>query len=70
MTASRAGTHHLQYSVTDGRQTASGTIRLEVACSDGLPGYMIQFTDAQTPKDVTACSFAGNCVLPTNKKKG
>jgi hypothetical protein len=31
---------------------------------------MIQFTDAQTPKDVTACSFAGNCVLPTNKKKG
>jgi hypothetical protein len=47
-----------------------GTIRLEVACSDGLPGYMIQFTDAQTPKDVTACSFAGNCVLPTNKKKG
>jgi hypothetical protein len=47
-----------------------GTIRLEVACSDGLPGYMIQFTDAQTPKEVTACSFAGNCVLPTNKKKG
>ena len=47
-----------------------GTIHLEVACSDGLPCYMIQFTDAQTPKDVTACSFAGNCVLPTNKKKG
>ena len=47
-----------------------GTIRLEVACSDGLPGYMIQFTDAQTPKDVTACSFVGTCVLPTNKKKG
>ncbi|MGZ6040153.1 MAG: hypothetical protein ACXWKR_15900 [Phenylobacterium sp.] len=46
-----------------------GSIRLEVACSDGLPGYMIQFSDAQTPKDVTACSFAGNCVLPTNKKK-
>jgi hypothetical protein len=47
-----------------------GSIRLEVACSDGLPGYMIQFTDAQTAKDVTACTFAGNCVLPTNKKKG
>ncbi|MGZ6020043.1 MAG: hypothetical protein ACXWKO_15350 [Phenylobacterium sp.] len=51
-------------------KAADGTIRLEVACSDGLPGYMIQFSDAQTPKDVTACSFAGNCVLPTNKKKG
>jgi hypothetical protein len=50
-------------------KAADGTIRLEVACSDGLPGYMIQFTNAQTPKDVTACSFAGNCVLPTNKKK-
>ena len=33
-------------------KTQAGTIRLEVACSDGLPGYMIQFTDAQTPKDV------------------
>jgi hypothetical protein len=47
-----------------------GSIRLEVACSDGLPGYMIQFTDPQSPKEATACSFAGNCVLPTNKKKG
>ncbi|HEX2818057.1 MAG TPA: hypothetical protein VHN39_16815, partial [Phenylobacterium sp.] len=47
-----------------------GTIRLEVACSDGLPGYMIQFADPQNPKEAVACSFAGNCVLPTNKKKG
>ena len=47
-----------------------GTIRLEVACSDGLPGYMVQFADPQTAKDVTACTFSGNCVLPTNKKKG
>lgn len=47
-----------------------GSIRLEVACSDGLPGYMIQFTNAQTPKEVLGCAFAGNCVLPTNKRKG
>jgi hypothetical protein len=47
-----------------------GAIRLEVACSDGLPGYMITFTDPQTPKEVVGCTFAGNCVLPTNKKKG
>jgi hypothetical protein len=39
VTASRAGTHHLQYSVTDGKQTASGTIRFEVADppSENLP---------------------------------
>jgi hypothetical protein len=47
-----------------------GTIRLEVACSDGLPGYMINFSDPSTPKEVVGCAFAGNCVLPTNKKKG
>ncbi|WP_147430094.1 Ig-like domain-containing protein [Frondihabitans australicus] len=39
VTASRAGTHHLQYSVTDGKQTATGTIRLEIADppSENLP---------------------------------
>jgi hypothetical protein len=47
-----------------------GSIRLEVACSDGLPGYMIQFSDPSTAKEAVACSFAGNCTLPTNKKKG
>jgi hypothetical protein len=45
-----------------------GSIRLEVACSDGLPGYMLQFTDPQTPKEATGCAFA-TCVLPTNKPK-
>ena len=51
-------------------KATDGTIRLEVACSDGLPGYMIAFSDPQTPKEAVACSFAGNCVLPTNKPKG
>ncbi|HEX3887636.1 MAG TPA: hypothetical protein VHW05_09080 [Phenylobacterium sp.] len=46
-----------------------GTMRLEVACSDGLPGYMIQFSDPSTSKGVDACSITGNCVLPTNKIK-
>ena len=41
-----------------------------VACSDGLPGYVIEYTDPLTPKEVVACGFAGSCVLPTNKKKG
>ncbi len=51
-------------------KATDGSIRLEVACSDGLPGYMMQFADPQTPKDAVGCALAGNCVLPTNKKKG
>jgi hypothetical protein len=47
-----------------------GSIRLEVACSDGLPGYMIQFTDPTTVKEVVACTFTSACTLPTNKPKG
>lgn len=50
-------------------KAANGGIHLEVACSDGLPGYMIEFTDPQTPKDVQACTFSSSCVLPTNKPK-
>jgi hypothetical protein len=57
-------------SVASPLKAADGSIHLEVACSDGLPGYMITFTDPQTAKEATACSFAGNCVLPTNKTKG
>ena len=49
---------------------ADGAIRLEVACSDGLPGYMISFSDPQTPKEAVACSFAGNCVLADQQAEG
>ncbi len=48
-------------------KAADGSIRLEVACSDGLPGYMIGFTNPTTPKEAIGCRFAGSCVLPTNK---
>ena len=57
-------------------QTASplkapdGSIHLEVACADGLPGYVITYTNPTTPKEAVGCAFAGNCTLPTNKKKG
>ncbi|HXA40768.1 MAG TPA: hypothetical protein VNW53_17345 [Phenylobacterium sp.] len=51
-------------------KSATGSMRLEVACADGLPGYMVEYTDPATPKEAVACSFAGNCTLPTNKKKG
>jgi hypothetical protein len=46
-----------------------GSIRLEVACSDGLPGYMLQFTNPTSVKDVTGCTFTDACILPTNKPK-
>lgn len=51
-------------------KSADGTMKLEVACSDGLPGYMMTFTDPSTPKEAVGCGFAGNCTLPSNKKKG
>ena len=47
-----------------------GTLRLEVACSDGLPGYVINYAPDGGAKEAVACTFAGNCTLPTNKKKG
>ncbi|HEY0437775.1 MAG TPA: hypothetical protein VGC92_14130 [Phenylobacterium sp.] len=57
-------------SVAAPKKAPDGSIRLEVACSDGLPGYVITYTDAQTPKEAIGCTFAGTCELPTNKKKG
>jgi hypothetical protein len=51
-------------------KATDGSIRLEVACSDGLPGYMITYTDPTTPKEAVGCRFAGSCVLPTNKTGG
>lgn len=49
-------------------KSADGTMKLEVACADGLPGYMITYTDPSTPKEAVGCRFAGNCSLPSNKK--
>jgi hypothetical protein len=47
---------------------------IEVACSDGLPGYMIEYGMAPlAPKNAIACasaaSIAGGCTLPGNGKK-
>ena len=50
-------------------KSADGTMKLEVACADGLPGYMITYSDG-APKEAVGCTFAGNCTLPSNKKKG
>lgn len=49
-------------------KTQKGTILVEVACSDGLPGYMIEYsTDPVTALGATGCRFTGGCKLPGNK---
>ena len=49
-------------------KTPKGTIMLEVACSDGLKGYMIEYNTEPTVSAVgaTNCAFAGGCKLPGN----
>ena len=49
-------------------KTAKGTIILEVACADGLKGYMIEYntTPTVTAVGATGCAFAGGCKLPGN----
>lgn len=49
-------------------KTPKGTILVEVACSDGLPGYMIEYsTNPVSALGATGCRFTGGCKLPTNK---
>lgn len=49
-------------------KTAKGTVLLEVACADKLPGYMIEYSEHPvTALAATGCRFAGSCELPTNK---
>lgn len=48
-------------------KTAKGTLLLEVACSDGLKGYMIEYTTGPvTAVGATGCAFSGGCKLPGN----
>jgi len=54
--------------------TADGKGYIEVACSDGLPGYMIEFVmNPFTPKSTIPCleakGIAGGCTLPGNTGK-
>jgi len=48
-------------------KTAKGTLLLEVACADGLKGYMIEYsTGPVTAVAATGCAFAAGCKLPGN----
>jgi hypothetical protein len=57
--------------VSDARpaaKTTKGTILVEVACADGLPGYMIEYSpNPVAAVGATGCRFAGNCQLKGNK---
>lgn len=64
--------------VSDARiigKTDTGDGFIEVACADGLPGWVLNYpTLAQTPKEVLSCKQAagigGGCKMPTNKLGG
>ncbi|MDP3660392.1 hypothetical protein [Phenylobacterium sp.] len=48
-------------------KTPKGTLLLEVSCTDGYKGYMIEYT--ATPVNAvaaTSCAFAAGCKLPGN----
>jgi hypothetical protein len=49
-------------------KTAKGTVMIEVGCSDGLKGYMIEYNTEPTVGVVgaTGCAFSGGCKLPGN----
>lgn len=49
-------------------KTTKGTILVEVACADGLPGYMIEYSASPVAAiAATGCRLAGGCQLPGNK---
>jgi len=61
--------------VSDARvigKTDAGDGFLEVACADGLPGWVLNYAaNSDTPKEVLSCRQAsgvgGGCKMPTNK---
>ncbi|WP_041373069.1 hypothetical protein [Phenylobacterium zucineum] len=50
-------------------KSAKDTTFVEVACADGLKGYVLEYQSAPKINAVgaTGCAFAGNCTLPGNK---
>jgi len=48
-------------------KTPKGTLLLEVACADGLKGYMIEYKDNPvTAVGTSGCAFSGGCKLKGN----
>ena len=48
-------------------KTTKNTHYLEVGCSDGLKGYILEYTIAPlAPVGVIGCAFSKDCKLPGN----
>jgi hypothetical protein len=49
-------------------RSEKGTTYVEVACADGLKGYVIEYQPQPTVTAIqaTGCAFSGNCKLPGN----
>lgn len=47
-------------------KTATGTTYLEVACADGLKGYIVEYDTKVAPINTTGCAFSKDCKLPGN----
>lgn len=49
-------------------ETPKKTLMVEVACADGLKGYVLEYktTPSITAVGATGCAFAGGCKLPGN----
>jgi hypothetical protein len=49
-------------------KTQKGTTLVEVACADGLKGYVLEYNTTPTLSAIgaTGCAFAGGCKLPGN----
>jgi hypothetical protein len=45
-----------------------GAQKVEVACADGLPGYMVTYSNPNTPVEALGCRLTA-CGLPTNRPK-
>jgi hypothetical protein len=49
-------------------KTTKGTTMVETACSDGLKGYILEYTtEPLTPIAAIGCAFSQDCKLPGNK---
>lgn len=56
--------------VANRAKSAKGNPQIEVACADGLPGYVIEYTDPATPAAALGCNLVGCNLAANNKKKG
>jgi hypothetical protein len=45
-----------------------GQPQIEVACTDGKPGYLVQYENPNKPVEALGCRLTG-CTLPTNRPK-